>query len=74
MCRLLRLQRQGREPEAHRAADEADDLQVNAPDPIGQQHRGQDADDQQHIEQRRALGGQDVARNQRLTLLSAMVS
>ena len=50
-----------REPQARGAADEADDLQADAADPVGQQHRGQDADDQQHVEQRRALGGQDVA-------------
>jgi hypothetical protein len=45
------MQREHGHGEAKGAADEADGLQADAADAIGQQHRGQDADDQQHVEQ-----------------------
>ncbi len=59
------MQRQGRKPQGPAAQPmKASDLEADAADPVGQQHGGQDADDEQHVEQGRALGGQDVARDQ----------
>ena len=46
------------------AADEAEDLQPDAADPVGEHHGEQDADDQQHVDQRGALGGEDVVSDQ----------
>ena len=47
---------QGRDGKAGGAADEADDLQPDAADPVRQQHGGDDADDQQEVDERRAFG------------------
>ena len=45
-------------------ADEADDLQLDTPDAIGQCHGKQDADNQKHVDEGCALRGKDVVRDQ----------
>ena len=57
------LGRERREEQAHGTADEAEDLQPDAANPVGEQHGEHDADDQQNVDQCRALGGHDIVRD-----------
>jgi len=40
--------------QAHGAADEAENLQTNTADPVGEQHGKYDSHDQQHVDERAA--------------------
>ena len=61
---VVRVGGERREREPGRASDETQNLQPHAPDPVGEQHREDDADDQQNIDQRRALGGELIIGDQ----------
>ena len=52
------------EEQSDGAADEADDLQPDAASAVGENHSEDDADDQQEVDQRGALGGEDVVGDQ----------
>src|SRR5262245_6813977 len=49
---------------SHGAADEAENLQTNTADPVGEQHGKYDSHDQQHVDERGSFRGQDIALNE----------
>ena len=53
----------GEDDQPERHAREADHLQRDAPPPVDQPHVEQESDDQEEVEERRALGGQEIARD-----------
>ena len=61
---VVRVGGERREREPGRASDETQNLQPHAPHPVGEQHRKDDADDQQNVDQGRALGGELIVGDQ----------
>ena len=62
--RAVRVEGQGRNAQPDRAAEETEDLQLDASQAIRQRDGKDDADDEQRRCERRGLGRMDTARNQ----------